>query len=300
MGQGPLRAAGPPLRLVRSSAALVEDGGPAPAGRGLGPPCVTLGGRALFHPLRIPMGEGRGEGGFVTAPLSEFCSRRALPRVEPFDAHRHDRDQHDRHHHQLEVISDERNVAEVIAAQQKHADPHGSADAVELPEADVAHAGDPGDKRGERADDGDEPGDHDRLSAVPLVKLVCSRQVFLVEQPRVFVMKDFRAEHVADPIVDGVAGDRRHDQERNRKGDAQMRALARGQHAEREQERVARQNRRDHQACLTKDHDEHQQIEPRPERRRDRVEMLVEMQEEVDCLPDEDPFQFLGRRPDRS
>src|SRR5580692_1594791 len=130
----------------------------------------------------------------------------APPGVEPFDAHRRDRDQHDCHHHELEVISDERNVAEVIAAQEKPADPHRSPDAVELPETDVAHAGHSRDKRREGAHDGDEPGDHDRLSAVPLVELVRPRQVLFVEQPRVFVVKDLWAEHIADPIVQGVAG----------------------------------------------------------------------------------------------
>src|SRR5580704_757267 len=100
-------------------------------------------------------------------------------------------------------------------------------------------------------------------------------------------MKDFRPEEVANPIIDRVAGDGGRNQQADREPDVQMRTLARSQHAESEQQRVARQNGGDDQARLAKDHDEHQQVQPRAETRRDRVEVLVEVQEEVDRLPDQ-------------
>ncbi len=70
----------------------------------------------------------------------------------------------------------------------------------------VVHRPDAGHERGERADDGDEAGEDDRLAAVLLVEAVRAVEIFLLQEADL-AAEGPRPDVGPDPVVDRVAED---------------------------------------------------------------------------------------------
>jgi hypothetical protein len=117
-----------------------------------------------------------------------------------------------------------------------------------------------GDERRQGADDRHEAGDDDRLAAVLLVELVGVGQVLGLDQPEPLEVEEPRAQEVPDPVVHRVADDGRGDEETM----STVRSTAsRGREgAGGEEQRVAGQERRHHQAGLAEDDQEQEKIGP--------------------------------------
>ena len=93
-------------------------------------------------------------------------------------------------------------------------------------------------------------------------------------------MKDLGAYIVADGIVHGVADDGRGCQQENGRGDIQ--GADGGERAHRKEQRVAGQERCDHQAGLAEDDDEQDHVHPDPVGCAQHLKVLVDVQDKID------------------
>ena len=229
-----------------------------------------LGRRPGEGPARPPFG--------ATGPSSALIRRRMLlaqSRPDHLDAGREDRDHDDRDDHQVEVLLDDLQSREPPAREQEHEDPGHPAGHVVEGEAEVVHLADAGDERGECPDDRDEPREDDGEAAILLVEFVGAQQMLLVQEPGVLAREDVRPDVVADAVIDGVAQDRGDDQQQRGRPQVDRRA-GMGRHgADREEERIARQDRRDHQPRLGEDdQEEHGVGDRRAHRHHERVDRI--------------------------
>src|SRR6187397_2573343 len=133
------------------------------------------------------------------APVSRPppSSRRRTPsalRFAEFFAQISDDGRHDGNHNHAEyecgqVVLDERDVAEIVAAVDEKRNPqHAAAEAVHY-EVKIAHAADARHERRERADYGHEAREHDGLAAVLFVELLRAVQVRGIEQTRALALE---------------------------------------------------------------------------------------------------------------
>jgi hypothetical protein len=144
---------------------------------------------------------------------------------------------HDGDDDDAEVLLDQGQVPEEVAARRGRPRPTGRRRSGCSRGTGVAHRADAGHEGGEGADDGDEAGDDDRLAAVLLVERVRLLQVLGVEEARFRVVEDLGAQPRPDRVVDGVPQDGRRaqkEEERPQAEDAEAGEAARG-----EEERVA-------------------------------------------------------------
>jgi hypothetical protein len=204
-----------------------------------------------------------------------------VPAANSLDGDGHDRDGDDRQDHDREVLADDRDVAEEEAGQHEQPDPENRSHHIVGEESAVAHRPDPGHERREGADDRNEPRQDDRLAAVLLVERVRAVEVLLLEKPDV-PLECPRADRGADPVVHRVAQDRRNGEQQHHHPHIQV--AERGERARREQQRVPRQERRDHQSRLAEHDEEQDQIRPGPVLGNDLAQVGVEVQKEVDEL----------------
>ena len=143
-----------------------------------------------------------------------------------------------------------------------------------------AHAGH---ERGERAHDRHEPGEDDRLAPVPPVELLRPLQVLVLEEPLVD-LEGPRPDPAADRVVHRVTEDR-GDRENHEQGhEADVLRIQRRHRPGREQQRIAREKGRDHQAGLAEDDGEQHHVGPRSPGGDQGLEVLVHLQENVEKL----------------
>ena len=161
---------------------------------------------------------------------------------------REGRNENYQQHELLEVAADQRNAAEPVAQDSHGEDPAGAAKDVEGQKARIAHVGDSGDKGREGADNGNELGVDDGLAAVPLVEMLRSLQIFLLEETGIGPVEDGGAGTASDEVAGPIAQHASGEQHRHDQPDVEL-ARAR-YHADSEQQRIARQHKADQQPCL--------------------------------------------------
>ena len=134
-----------------------------------------------------------------------------------------------------------------------------AADDVEGDEGPVPHVADAGHDRRERADDRDEPGQHDGLGAVLVEERLGLVDVRLLEQPAVRPPEDGRPDPLAEQVAHLVADHRGHeaaDEQRAASGRCRASSIderARGEEPGGEEEGVAGEEEADEQAGLGED-----------------------------------------------
>ena len=144
----------------------------------------------------------------------------------------------------------------------------------------MRHSADAGHERGERPDDRYEPGQDDRLAAVPLEEGLGLGQVAWLEESGVGIGKGPRTEFAADPIIGRIAEHGRCEEGRQQRPGVKVAAA--GQGAGREQQRVAGQERGYDQSGLRKDHQEQQRVAQGPELVDDLLQVGVDVEDEVE------------------
>src|SRR6476619_5094181 len=121
------------------------------------------------------------------------------------DGHRYQRDCNDRDCGQFDVVLDDVDLPEVVAEQSNATGPHHCADRVGDQERVMSHLADAGQYRNERANDGNEAGEHQSGSAVTLEEDVGSGDVPLTEKARVRPVEHGRPDLATDQIPDLTA-----------------------------------------------------------------------------------------------
>src|SRR3990170_1280474 len=212
----------------------------------------------------------RGRALLSAGPLSP------VPQV--LDQDRHDGDENDRQDHQSEVLFHRRQAAEIEAGKNEEPGPDHSAEDVVSDKAPIGHRSDTCYEGREGADDGNEARQEDRLPAVPLVELLRAKEILPLDEANV-LPEDAGADAFADRVVDRVTGDRSHRQEPKEIDGVERSGCGQGSRGKKQ--RIAGQDGSHHQARLTEDDDEKQQIRPGPVGADDVPEMLVQVNEEV-------------------
>ncbi len=209
-----------------------------------------------------------------------------LPAAQELHHGGHHRDEDNGHEHDGEVVLDEGQIAEEIPAEGKQRRPQQAAKDVEADEVAVGHASHTGYEGGKGADDGDEARQEDGDAAVLLVESVGTIQVFFLEEARVFG-EDARADGVADPVIGRIPGHGGQRDHHVQHEDIQGAAAQGGQRAGGEEQRVARQEGRHHEAGLHEDDEEDQPVDPRAELGDQHGQVLIQVQEQIDNVLDE-------------
>ena len=109
--------------------------------------------------------------------------------------------------------------------------------------------------------------------------------MFVLEKPGVDP-KGPGADPAPNGVVDRVAQDGRHDQQRQHHGDIQRIGIERCHRAGGKQQRVAREERHHHQTGLAEDNGKQQHVGPRPPGIDKAVEVVVEMQKDIENAAD--------------
>src|SRR3990172_2959203 len=118
----------------------------------------------------------------------------------------------DPHDHEREVLFDHGYVAEIVPAEYKDCYPDDTAGDVIEYETAVGHTAYACHERREGADYRHEPRDDDGFPSVLFIKLVGAVEVFPVQKPDVFLMKDLRPDKMAYPVIERVSRYRGHAQ----------------------------------------------------------------------------------------
>ncbi len=218
--------------------------------------------------------------------LSRAWARRCLMIA---DGQRRQRQGDDRQDHQRQVVLDERQIPEPVARQRQREDPDAAAQEVHGDEARIGHAPHPGDEGGEGTRDRQEARDDDRLAAVRFVIGVGLVERRPVEEARLLPAEHLRPEIMADPVIDVVAENRRRQQHRAQHRD--VHAAGGRQRSGDEQQRIAGQERRHHEAGFHEDDQEQDGVDPRAVVGEQHRQMLVQVKHDVDEARD----QFHGR-----
>ena len=193
---------------------------------------------------------------------------------------------HDAEHDDLEVILHERHAAEEVAHQHKQAHPRDAADDVEEGELAEVHVAGTRDERGKRTEEGHESRNNDGQAAVLLEELVELGHALGREGFHLAGVQDAAAEETRDPVVGRVAQNGCRVEHEQRGHDIQAAAVG-AKHARREQQAVARQERKHHDAGFDEHHQEQRAIhQARTERhdpaRNDGARIVQEREYEVD------------------
>jgi hypothetical protein len=200
--------------------------------------------------------------------------------AEKFDEAWKHGDEDDREDHESEVFLYRRKVSEVIAGKEEDTDPRETCHDVVYGKPPVRHGADAGHKRGESANDRDEPGDHDCLAAMSFVEAVCAVKIVLVHEADFFPVKDLRSHKMSDPVVDRVSRHRRSAEKPEQPPDFQR---ADGSEcAGGEEKRIPGKKGRYHKPCLTEYDQKKDEICPEAVTVDDYVQMPVEVYEDID------------------
>ena len=180
-----------------------------------------------------------------------------------------------------EVVLHPLDVAEEVAGAEEDGHPEDRGEGGEGQVAVELHPGHAGDERHQRAHDGEEPAGDDGQAAVLLVELVRLLHVLRL-QVLARLAQQVPADPAADQVVDDVAEEGRADEQRPEHGDVQHAGA--GERAAGQQQGLAGQERRDHQAGLGEDGREDGRVGPQAERL-DRLRQVgVEVEDVVEEL----------------
>jgi hypothetical protein len=215
--------------------------------------------------------------------------RLPLSKSEPFsrnsDRHRETVNDHDPDDHKFEVSFDLRDIAKIVAGEQKGSDPQEGPGNVKDRETTIRHDPDPSDKRGKGPDDWHESGENDGLSSMPLVKRLGCQEVFLVEPPTPLAREYSWADTATDRIIDRVTKNRGGEESQQQPWDLKGRPIDGCQGPQGEEERITGQEGSNDQACLTKDDQKEGEVDPRPQDGQPLIEMEIEVKKDIKESP---------------
>ena len=134
----------------------------------------------------------------------------SLPRSGPYldrgDDGRDEGDDDDAEGDEAEVLLDEGRIPDEEAEGEEDPDPGCRADEIVHEETRVAHLAYPRDAGDEGTDYRHEAGDNNCFTAMLFVKSMCALQIFFFKKTAIFKMKDFRADKMADGIINCISG----------------------------------------------------------------------------------------------
>jgi len=189
------------------------------------------------------------------------------------------RDEDDGEDHQLEVLFHEGNIAKEVAHEGEDRHPGNPAHHVIGDETAVLHGAHSGHKRCEGADDGDEAGQDNGLTAVLLVEFLGAVQVLFLEELDIPAESPL-ANKSADGVVNGISQHRGQGQQAKKvKG---VQGAQGGEGAGREQQGISRQKGGDHQTGFYKDHKKQDAVSPGPVIGNYFIQMHVHVQDKID------------------
>ena len=155
------------------------------------------------------------------------------------------RDHDNEQNHFVEMLADERYLAEFVAEQGHAGYPTDAATHAEGKEAQVRHLGHARDERGEGADDGDESGVNDGLAAVLFIEALSSDHVVALEEAGIGTIEDSGTRAAAQQVTGAVANHGGGHQHQIHDHDVQIAGA--GYDADREQQGVTRKEETDQQ-----------------------------------------------------
>ena len=161
----------------------------------------------------------------------------------------------------LEMVLHKRDAAEEIAHEHEQAYPRNTANSVEQGELAEIHVARTRDERCERAEERHETRNDDGEAAVFREEVVELGHALGRERLDFAGIDDARAEEAGNPVVRRVAQNGGH-VEHDKRGPNIQAATVGGKHARREQERVTRQKREEHQARFDEHDKEQRRIHP--------------------------------------
>jgi hypothetical protein len=202
--------------------------------------------------------------------------------LQVFEDARQDRDEDDQQDHRCEVVLDDGQVAEEVAGRHQKPDPEQGADDAEAEEAAVGQPADAADEGHEGAHHGHEAGDDDGLGSVLFHEGMGAIQVFPLQEAAALEPEHPGAQEAADPVIDVVAAQGRHDQ--GARQDHRVHAARRRHRARHEQQGIAGQEGRDDEPGLHEDDGEQDGVDPDAIALHQQGQMLVQMQDDVDEL----------------
>lgn len=159
------------------------------------------------------------------------------------------------------MLLDEGNTSEEVPYEHEKADPGHTTDGIEereLREVHMAHASDEG---REGAEEGHEARDDDGKTAIFLEEVIELIHAFLRERLHLARIDDALAEEARDPIIRGVAEDRRHVEDDERSRNVQTSPIC-GEDTCSEEQRVTWQEGKEDQAGLDEDDEEERRVDP--------------------------------------
>ncbi len=170
------------------------------------------------------------------------------------------------------------DVAKEIAAENECASPGNCpADAVSE-EPPVSHFTYACDKRNEGAEDGHKAGDYDGLSTVLFVEPMGLVKMLFAEDSHVFLVENFRADQIPNPVIGVVAADSRREQKRPHKVYFENAVGQGGKRAGCEKQGIARQKRCYDKSRFAEDDNKKNEINPCVILRDNRLEGFIEVQ----------------------
>ena len=111
-------------------------------------------------------------------------------------------------------------------------------------------------------------------------------EIAAAENARIGVAEQLFAEQTSNHIVDRIAQHRRDRQQRHHHMHIKIVGRQRGQRASDEQQRIARQKRRDHRARFAKQDQKQNGVDPDAILRHQLGEMNIDMQDKIDNKTD--------------
>lgn len=198
---------------------------------------------------------------------------------ELYDQGKHG-DENDHKDGEDEIVSDKRDVPEIVTTQDEKEDPGHPSNDIEDDETPIGHRPDPGDKGREGPNDGDESSEDDCLPTIFLIEPMGTLEVFSVQETGVLPGEDLGAHGMTDPVIDRISCNGCKAEQ-----DGKQTHLQGPQGNESpcgKQERISREERGDDQTGFTEDDQEKDGVCPGAVGPDDPVEMLIKMKQDID------------------
>ena len=185
-------------------------------------------------------------------------THRRFHRADKRRRHRH---RNNAQNNDLKVVLYKRNAAKKVAHEHEQRNPRNAANGVEQGELAEIHVARARDERRKRAEERHESRNDDGKAAVFREKVVEFGHALGRERLDFAGIDDARTEEAGDPVVRRVAQNGSH-AEHDKRGPNIQAATVGGKHARREQERITRQKREEHQARFDEHDKEQRRIHP--------------------------------------
>ncbi|BBG28987.1 regulator of polyketide synthase expression [Zymobacter palmae] len=175
---------------------------------------------------------------------------------------RQDRHHDDADNHQLEIALNPRGPTKEVAriGQQQH--PHHRPNDVIGQESAIAHAPHARHERRKGAHDGHETSNDDGLAAVAFIERLRAFQMLALEQLGIRVAKQLFTKEMPDGIVDRIPQHSSAQHQQHHQVDVEAVVGTRRQGARHEQQRIAREERCNHQPRFAKQNGEQNSVRP--------------------------------------